>query len=150
MSTISDQVKTTLEEVLYRYYDALKHGDMLKLSALMTRGSYQLMLESLGFKRAFRDDRFNRLLKSIDEDADALKEVESVLSADLAAEARDHEIKPIDFESKGTDRISLRFTEDGHPKQLYFSSPHGVWTIDYKAGRQTTIKTISDSEYTSQ
>lgn len=138
MSTISDQVKTTLEASLYRYYDALKHGDMQTLSALMTRDSYHLTLESLGFKRAFKDPRFKSLLKSIDADAKALKEVESILSADLAAEARDHEIEPIDFESKGTERITLHFKEDGHPKKLYFSSPLGVWTIDYKAGRKTS------------
>jgi len=134
MSTISDQVKTTLEAALYRYYDALKNGDMRTLSALMSEDSYRLTIESLGFKRAFRDARFKRLLKSIDEDADALQEVENALSADLAAEAREHEIKPVDFESNGRDRIALRFTEDGHPK-IYFSSPFGVWAIDYKAGR---------------
>jgi len=138
MSTISDQVKSTLEAALYRYYDALKHGEMQTLSALMTRDSYHLTLESLGFKRAFKDARFKRLLKSIDEDARALKEVESVLSADLAAEVREHEIKPVDFESEGTERITLRFKEDGHPKKLYFSSRLGAWKIDYKAGRQSS------------
>ena len=138
MSTIDNNVKKILEAALYRYYDALKHGEMQTLSALMTRDSYHLTLETLGFKRAFKDARFKTLLKKIDEDAEALKEVENILSADLAAEAREHEIKPFDFESKGTDRITLHFKEDGHPKKLYFSSPLGRWTIDYKAGRQTS------------
>ena len=42
---------------------------------------------------------------------------------------------PKEFESKGSDRVTLCYTEDSHPKKLYLSSLLGEWKIDFKAGR---------------
>ncbi len=136
MSAVNEQCKETLTASLCAYYDALNRGDLKTISALMTRESYQLTLETLGFKRAFKDDGFKTLLKKSAEDATALKEVERRLGDDLAQEARAHRIEVIRFESKGPDRITLHYEEDSRPKKLYFSSSPSGWKIDYKAGRQ--------------
>lgn len=136
MSAVNEQRKETLTASLCAYYDTLNRGDLKTISALMTRESYQLTLETLGFKRAFNDDGFKTLLKKSAEDATALKEVERRLGDDLAQEARAHRIEVIRFESKGPDRITLHYEEDSRPKKLYFSSSPSGWKIDYKAGRQ--------------
>jgi len=136
MSVIDKTVQATLEKALHSYYDALNRGDLKTISDLMTRESFLISLQSLGFRRAFRDGHFKKLLKAIEEDEKALKEVTAILGADLAKEARKHRLEEIRFESKGADRITLRYSEDCHPKQLYFSSCASGWKIDYKAGRQ--------------
>ena len=106
------------------------------LSTLMTDESYLITLETLGFKRAFKETHFKKLLKMAKEDADALQEVEEVLSSDLKRESRTHAVETVSFESKGPRRITLHYREDGHPKKLYFSSSDGAWKINYKAGRK--------------
>lgn len=58
------------------------------------------------------------------------------VTTDLAKEAREHEIVLVSFDSKEPDRITVRYTEDGNPKKVYFSSSLGEWKINYKAGRQ--------------
>ena len=136
MSTIDKAVQTALTETLRRYYDALKRGDMQLLSALMTEESYLITLEALGFKRAFKEPRFKRLLGTMEKDLHALKEVETILSANLEKESRSHQIEAGGFEPKGVDRITLHYREDGHPKKLYLSSSPGGWKIDYMAGRR--------------
>ncbi len=135
MSNIHITVQTILQESLHAYYKTLKRGDMQALSTLMTKESYLITLETLGFKRAFKEARFKKLLKMAKEDAEALKEVEEILSADLRRESRIHEIEAVSFESKGESRITLHYREDRHSKKLYFSSSAGEWKIDYKAGR---------------
>ena len=136
MSAVNKHVKEILISSLHSYYDALNRGDLKTISALMTRESYQLTLETLGFKRAFKDSGFKTLLKESAEDATALKEVERRLGSDLRQEAREHRTEVIRFESKGPDRITLHYEEDSRPKKLYFSSSPSGWKIDYKAGRQ--------------
>lgn len=135
MSVINSSDKKMLENALYTYYCALKKGDLQTLCALMTHDSYLLTLETLGFKEAFKDKYFKKLLKTIEESEESLKEVEKVLSANLIKESRSHQIEVTNCESKGPTRITLNYREDGHPKKLYFSSSHGGWKIDYKAGR---------------
>ncbi|WP_345975270.1 hypothetical protein [Sulfurimonas sp. HSL3-7] len=136
MSAVNEHVKETLKASLRTYYNALKKGDLQTISALMTKESYQLTLESLGFKRAFRDDDFKKLLRESAENNTALKEVERFVGADLAQEAREHRTEVIRFESKGSDRITLHYEEDCRPKKLYFSLSSSGWKIDYKAGRK--------------
>lgn len=136
MSTVDEHLKETLSASLRFYYEALKKGDLKTISSLMTRESYQLTLETLGFKRAFKDDDFKKLLKESAENGTAQKEVETRLGTDLAQEARAHRIEVIHFESKGPDRVTLHYEEDSRPKMLYFSSSPSGWKIDYKAGRK--------------
>lgn len=136
MSVVNEHDKEILTASLSSYYDALKKGDLKTISALMTRESYLLTLETLGFKRAFKDSGFKTLLKESAESDTAQKEVEIRLGADLAQEAREHRTEVIRFESKGSDRITLHYEEDSRPKKLYFSSSPSGWKIDYKAGRQ--------------
>lgn len=136
MPIIATQIKDTLSKSLFSYYKALVDGDLKTLSSLMTKESYIIYLEALGFKRAFKDTGFKKLLGKIDDSEPSLNEVETLLSGDLAHEAREYEVEVTSFESKGSDRVSLHYTEDGHPKKMYFSSSSGAWKIDYKAGRQ--------------
>ena len=138
MSAIDEHIKETLKASLRSYYGALKKGELKTIAALMTKESYQLTLETLGFKRAFKDDHFRKLLKESAENGTALKEVEIRLGADLAKEAREHRTEVIRFEPNGPDRITLHYEEDSRPKKLYFSSSPSGWKIDYKAGRQRT------------
>lgn len=135
MSVINSSDKKILENALYTYYDALKKGDMQTLSALMVRDSYLLTVETLGFKQAFKDEHFKKLLKAVGESEESLTEVEKTLSANLVEESRNHQIEVVGFELKGPTRITLNYREDGHSKKLYFSSSHGGWKINYKAGR---------------
>ena len=88
MPTINTDIKMTLTRSLHSYYEALKKGDLQAQSALMTKESYIIALEALGFKRAFRTLEFNDLLKKIADDESSLRTVETVLSSDLAKEAR--------------------------------------------------------------
>lgn len=136
MLTIDNNTKNVLKDSLMLYYDALSCGDLIKLSTLMTRESYLITLEALGFKRAFRDDEFKKLLKQMDDDESSLQKVESLISNDLADEKRRYVINVVSFESKGTDRITIIYTENGHPKKQYFSFSNEGWKIDYKAGRE--------------
>ncbi len=136
MPMIKSSTKETLTKLLLTYYDALKTGELQMLSALMTKESYIITLDVLGFKRAFKEPDFKKLLKQIGDDDVSLQEVQSILSADLAKQAKEHEITLLAFDFKGDDRITVRYTEDGHPKKVYFSSASGEWKIDYKAGRQ--------------
>jgi len=137
MPIITTPIRESLTRSLHAYYETLNRGDLEAQSTLMTKESYILNLEAFGFKRAFKDPQFKKLLKEIADNEGALKRVEALLSNDLAQEAREHEIAVLSFESKGPDRITLSYSEDGHPKKLYFSSSSGVWKIDYKAGRKT-------------
>ncbi len=127
-----------LTSSLFLYYDALKSGDLQKLSDIMTTESYLLTLEALGFKRAFKDRSFKGLLKEIPDDEVSLKKVNNILSADLAEESREYQIEITAFDSKGPERITLYYRENGHPKRLYFSSSSREWKIDYKAGRTSS------------
>ncbi len=136
MLMINTPVKKKLTLALLAYYETLKRGDLQAQSTLMTKESYLLTLEAVGFKRAFKDPEFKALLKKISDDEKALHTVETILSNDLAAEAREHDIALLSFDPKGSDRMTVRYTEDGHPKKLYFSSLSGEWKIDYKAGRR--------------
>jgi|LGOV01.1.fsa_nt_gb excinuclease UvrABC ATPase subunit len=137
MSTINENVKETLKTSLFSYYGALERGSLNVLTNIMTTESYLMTLESLGFRRAFKESHFKELLKQMENNASVLKEVEIILSADLVKEAKEHPIiEVISFESKGSDRITLHYEEDTHPKKLYFSSSLGEWKIDYKAGRK--------------
>jgi len=133
---INTGIKVSLTSSLLSYYEAVKQGDLNTLAAIMTKESYLMTLESLGFKHAFKDNSFKTLLKQMHEDQDALHTVERLLSADLAQEARTHEVALLAFDPRGSERITVRYTEDGHPKKLYFSYGQNGWKIDYKAGRQ--------------
>lgn len=137
MYIVNTETKETLTRALYSYYEALEKGDLEAESALMTKETYLITLEALGFKRAFKEPEFKKVLKNIDHDDASLKTVEIVLSADLAKEAREHEVALVSFDPKGPDRVTLRYTEDGHPKKINFSSSEGEWKIDSKAGRKT-------------
>jgi hypothetical protein len=136
---ISNDLKGTLQESLFSYYDSLTKGDLPKLSPLMTKESYLLTMSTLGFKRAFRDESFKYLLEKIETDSNALLEVEEILSHELKKEARKHIIKVLSYEPKGPDRVTLRYTQDTQSKKIYFSNEDGRWKIDLKAGRQKDL-----------
>ncbi|MBU1659257.1 hypothetical protein KKG72_09435 [bacterium] len=133
---INKNTKETLHRSLLLFYDALKFGDLKSLSHLMTRESYMITLQSLGFKRAFREADFQTLLKNIENDAQSLKSVETMLCADLLNNSREHQLEITSFEPKGTNRITLGYAQDGYSKKMYFSKFNEEWKIDYKAGRK--------------
>lgn len=76
------------------------------------------------------------VFKDAEHDSNSLKKVESVICTDLKQEAREHKVDVVSFESKGSDRITLHYTEDACAKKMYFSCIDGIWKIDYKAGRK--------------
>ena len=137
MPIITNNIKKTLSESLYLYYSTLTNGDLAILSTLMTEESYHITLESLGFKRAFKDVEFKKILKNIDSNRDDLSKVEKIVSHDLRVNSTEHNVDVVNFESNGDDRITLHYNEDKHKKKMYFSNSSGTWRIDYKAGRKT-------------
>ena len=136
MQAISTQTKERLTRSLINYYETLSKGELKKLSSLMTKESYLTLIKALGFKRSFKDKEFQSTLKKSDNDPISLESIEAVLSADLAEEAKQHEIALVSFKPKGAQRITVHYTEDNHPKKVYFSSTSGEWKIDYDAGRK--------------
>ena len=136
MQTINTQTKETLTNSLLSYYETLNEGDLKRLASFMTKESYLTLINALGFKRSFRDKEFQKIIKKSAEDQASLEVVEAVLSADLAEEENRPEIALISFESKGPQRITVHYNEDGHLKKIYFSSTSGAWKIDYNAGRK--------------
>ena len=136
MQIINTQTKETLTRSLLDYYETLSEGDLTRLASLMTKESYLTLLNAVGFKRSFKDKEFQQTIKKSGEDSASLEIVEAVLSSDLAEQSDQHEIALVSFESKGPNRITLHYSEDGHPKKLYFSSNSGAWKIDYNAGRK--------------
>lgn len=132
-------MRMTLIESLESYYESIDAGDLLRLSTLMTRESYLMSLNSLGFKKAFQDESFRRLLKEMEKDSKALLEVEEILSLELRGESRKYDIETLLYESKGSDRVTLRYSQDENPKKIHFSNQEGVWKIDFKAGRKKDL-----------
>ena len=137
MQIINIQTKETLTKSLFSYYETLRKGDLNTLASLMTKESYLTLLNALGFKRSFKDKEFQQTLKKSAKDTMSLVIVEAILSSDLSEKKEAHEIALVSFEEKGPQRITLHYTEDGHPKKIYFSCSSGAWKIDYNAGRRT-------------
>jgi hypothetical protein len=136
MSEISKETTEIISESLHLYYEALRVGDLKLLSSIMTEESYFIVLGSFGFKHSFKDEKFRETLKNIENNEESLKKVEKVISADLSNSHREHKIDINKFESNGPERIILHYTEDRHPKKMYYSFSLGEWKIDYKAGRK--------------
>lgn len=136
MSEISKDTTKIISESLYLYYEALKSGDLKLLSSIMLEESYFIILSSFGFKHSFKDENFREMLKNIDKNKESLHKVEEVISADLKQASREHKIDITKIESNGAQRLILFYTEDTHLKKLYYSFSHGLWKIDYKAGRK--------------
>lgn len=135
MSTIN--LKERFSESLKQYYNYLQTGDLRALSLLMTEESYLMKVESLGFKHAFNDAGFKLLLKNMHNNKLDLEKVESVISKDLKHELKNYQVKVVDVQETGSDRITLHYLENKLPKKMYFSSSMGEWKINYKAGRKT-------------
>lgn len=58
MLVIDTKTRESFNKSLLSYYDALKVGDLQKLSTLRRGDSYNITLESFGFKHVFKDDSF--------------------------------------------------------------------------------------------
>ena len=136
MQTINTHTKEILTKSLLNYYETLSEGNLKKLASLMTKESYLTLLNALGFKRSFKDKTFQQTIKKSSEDSTSLEIVEAVLSSDLAKKEERHEIALVSFEAKGPQRVTIHYSQDGHPKKIYFSSASGAWKIDYNAGRK--------------
>lgn len=134
MSTISQQER--LSESLYLYYNSIKSGNLEQLKQIMTKESYLIILDSLCFKRAFKDPEIKALLHNIHSDESSLVKIEEIISEDLKNESKNHQIGIVNLEENGPNRAVLHYLEDKHPKKMYFSSSTGTWKIDYKAGRK--------------
>lgn len=124
------------EEIVNRYYEALKSGNIDKVKSLMTKESYFMALDSLGLKLAFKDTTFKHSLEAIEDDENALRYVEEALSKDLPSRHLSSEINIENSEPNGTQRVTVNYTEDGKAKKLYFSKEDDGWKINYYAGRK--------------
>jgi len=102
----------------------------------MKKESYIFMLETFGFKRAFKDEHFETLLESMQSNETALREVQKTLSKDLKEEGRKANLGVVSYEKKGEERVTLHYTQDKNPKKMYFSKQGNIWKIDFKAGRK--------------
>ena len=136
MLAVNQKIQKRLSKSLYLYYDAMKRGDLKSLSGVMTEESYLMTLDSIGFKRAFKDKEFKKLLNDMHNDKYSLDQVEVILSKDLANAPSEHNVEIVKFEPNGSERVTIHYSEDSKSKKFYFSSASGEWKIDYKAGRK--------------
>ena len=122
--------------ILNLYYTSLYSGDLTAVKELMTPESYIMTLETFGLRLALRDPEFKTLLKKIDEDAEALAEVENRLSIELISRKLSPKIDIKSVSWNGTERQTIEYTEDEKMKKLYFSKEGNRWKINYYAGRK--------------
>ena len=136
MYPIDTALEKRLTESLHLYYKSLKDADLKSLRSLMEDESYFTLLEMMSFKHVFHDSSFKILLEAMQSDALALKKVEDAVSLDLQQRAEDIKIEIKDLEPKGSERITLHYTENDKIKKMYFSYSEETWKIDSKAGRK--------------
>jgi hypothetical protein len=123
-------------DILTLYYTSLYSGDLSTIKELMTEESYIMTLETFGLRLALRDQEFKVQLKKIQEDEDALAEVENKLSFELISRKISPEIDIKSVSWNGEKRQTIDYTEDGKMKKLYFSKEKNGWKINYYAGRK--------------
>ncbi len=133
-----NRMMTYLEpsDILNLYYTSLYSGDLSTVKSLMTEESYIMTLETFGLRLALRDQEFKSQLKKIEDDEDALAEVENKLSYDLIDRRNSPEIDIKNVSGNGENRQTIDYTEDGKMKKLYFSKEKDGWKINYYAGRK--------------
>jgi hypothetical protein len=123
-------------DILHLYYTSLYGGDLCAVKELMTQESYFMTLETFGLRLSLRDAEFKAQLKKIQEDPDALDEVENKLSIDLISRKRSPKIEILSQKWNGAKRQTIEYTEDKKSKKLYFSKEENGWKINYYAGRK--------------
>ncbi|MGB5505748.1 MAG: hypothetical protein WBM70_03575 [Sulfurovum sp.] len=123
-------------DILNLYYTSLYSGDLCAVKELMTQESYTMTLETFGLRLSLRDPEFKAQLKKVQEDTDALDEVENKLSVELISRNLSPKIEILSQKWNGTERQTIDYTEDGKSKKLYFSKEEDGWKINYHAGRK--------------
>ena len=123
------------EEMVGKYYHALYSGDLQSVKEMMTEESYYMTLEPFGLKLSFNDPVFKTQWDQIEENKDALYEVEKKISAELLSRDLSPQIEIKQTEPVGLERITVHYEKDGKNKKLYFSKESGDWRINYFAGR---------------
>lgn len=123
-------------DILNLYYTSLYSGDLSTVKSLMTEESYIMTLETFGLRVALRDQEFKAQLKKINEDKDAMAEVENKLSYDLIDRRNAPKIDIKSVSWNGENRQTINYTEDGKIKKLYFSKEKDGWKLNYYAGRK--------------
>jgi len=123
------------EEMVGKYYHALYSGDLKSVKEMMTEESYYMTLEPFGLKLSFNDPVFKAQWDQIEENKDALYEVEKKISAELLSRDLSPQIDIKQTEPIGLERITVHYVKDGKNKKLYFSKESGDWRINYFAGR---------------
>ena len=136
MFHIDTALEKKLVESLHLYYDSLRDADLKTLSSIMEKESYLTLLEMMSFKHVFHDSSFKTLLEAMENDVVALKKVEDVISSDLKERVNDTKVEVLSIEPRGSDRVTLHYTENEKPKKMYFSHSDNIWKIDSKAGRK--------------
>jgi hypothetical protein len=118
------------------YYAAMNEGDLAALEQTMVRESYDMDVQVYALSIAFKDKAFHTILKHYAES----EEAREIVKREVAAKLRNrHERTVADFNviDIGSERVIVRFNEEGKTKQLYLSRHDAAWKIDYKAGRKT-------------
>jgi len=118
------------------YYAAMNEGDLFSLERTMVKDSYDMDVQVYALSIAFKDEVFHTILKHYAENEEAREIVKREVAKKLRSrpERRAGDFSVTDI---GTDRVIVRFTEEGKAKQLYLSRQDSAWMIDYKAGRKT-------------
>lgn len=123
-------------DILNLYYTSLYSGDLCAVKELMTEESYIMTLETFGLRLALRDPEFKAQLKKIEDDTDALADVENKLSFELISRKLSPVIEIKSTSWNGTKRQTIEYTEDKKMKKLYFSKEEDGWKVNYYAGRK--------------
>jgi hypothetical protein len=136
MLEIDKNIQEALAQSLQLYYTSLENGNLQMICTLMTEESYLITVNTLGFKRAFKDENFKKLLSEIQTNENSLKKVETTLCNDLSNESRKYHIAINSFEVNGPSRVTIHYKENSYPKKIYYATSDTRWKIDYKAGRK--------------
>lgn len=144
---ITDDDHLQPEEIVGKYYHALYNGDLESVKEMMTGESYHMTLEPFYIKLSFKDPAFKTMWDEIEENKDALYEVEKKISEELLSRNLSPQIDIKHIEPNGSQRTTVHYEEDGKNKKLYFSKKDGYWRIDYFAGRP--IPPIPESYFSS-
>ena len=123
------------EEMVGKYYHALYSGDLQSVKEMMTEESYIMTLEPFSIKLSFTDPVFKTQWGQIEENKDALYEVEKKISEELLSRNLSPQIDIKQIEPIGLERVIVHYEKDGKNKKLYFSKESGDWRFNYFSGR---------------
>ena len=125
----------TPQKSVQAYYKAINSADISLLQAVMTPDSFDTEIKIYALSIALNDKSFYQQFKLYNKSSDAKQSIIQKVKEKLEQRTA-RSIKIDKVIQLGTDRVMVKFYEDGKKKQLYLSRHNDAWIIDYLAGRK--------------